>query len=312
MAVHQESSDSEVELNFNNHASGDEEDYRGEIGDHDYRAPERRRRNRPPQIKPDPFTGMEDWDQYFSYFEDCAELAQWSEKEKLLYLATSLKQQARLHYSSLPVQDKRSYKALVSKLEQRFGSKRQQTRWLSKMQNRTRVKNESIAVFGDELRLLACKAYANLDPEAQEMLALQHFYKNVSAELRCRLMDKDCKTISEAVEVVERYEDVLGQMNTNNSAGSSRVRGVSGTVGQDSTDSRIGSQKEFEDIKGAIKRIEGRLDKLESNTSSRKRNTERTCFSCGASDHFFKSCPNKGKYGNNPPRNQGNSNLSSR
>ncbi|KAH3711216.1 hypothetical protein DPMN_070718 [Dreissena polymorpha] len=61
----------------------------------------------PPNIKSDPYSGDEAWDQYIAYFEDCAEFAQWNEKEKLLYLATSLKQQSRIHYSSLPVAEKR-------------------------------------------------------------------------------------------------------------------------------------------------------------------------------------------------------------
>ncbi|KAH3730340.1 hypothetical protein DPMN_056323 [Dreissena polymorpha] len=76
-----------------------------------------------------------------------------------------------MHYSSLPVAEKRSYKLLTNRLKQRFGSKRQQNRWLSKMQNRMRGKTETIAAFGDEIRLLSQKAYSTLDQEAQEMLA---------------------------------------------------------------------------------------------------------------------------------------------
>lgn len=53
--------------------------------------------------------------------------------------------------------------------------------------------------------------------------------------------------------MVERYEHVHGQMNTNNSAGSSQIRGVSSTVVQYSTNSSLGPQKEFKNIKGAFK-----------------------------------------------------------
>ncbi|KAH3776619.1 hypothetical protein DPMN_178050 [Dreissena polymorpha] len=154
-------------------------------------------------------------DQYIAYFEDCAELAQWNEKEKLLYLATSLKQQARMHYSSLPVAEKRSCKLLTNRLEQRLRSKRQQNRWLSKMQNRMRGKTETIAAFGDEIRLLSQKAYSTLDQEAQEMLALQHFYKNVSAEMRCRLMDKIARQLVKLwrwLSVMKRCWDVRGKV----------------------------------------------------------------------------------------------------
>jgi hypothetical protein len=128
----------------------------------------------------------------------------------LLTLAASLKGQARVFYTSLPASDKCNYDVLVGSLEQRFGSHRQQARCLSKFQSRSRLYGESIATFGDDLRLLARKAYRNLEPEAQEMLALQQFYKALSVEMRCRVMDRECKTKRDAVEVVERYEELLG------------------------------------------------------------------------------------------------------
>ncbi|MCG7877677.1 MAG: hypothetical protein N0C90_15270, partial [Candidatus Thiodiazotropha endolucinida] len=56
---------------------------------------------------------------------------------------------------------------------------------------------------------MAQKAYTSLDTTAQEMLALQQFYKAVPLEMRCRIMDRDCTSIREAVDVVERYEELL-------------------------------------------------------------------------------------------------------
>lgn len=77
------------------------------------------------------------------------------------------------------------------------------------MQARVWRPGESIAVLGDHLHLMAQKAYISLDANAQEMLALQQFYKAVPLEMRCRIMDKDCTSNSEAVDVVERYEELL-------------------------------------------------------------------------------------------------------
>ena len=82
---------------------------------------------------------------------------------------------------------------------------------MSKLQTRTRKPGESIAAFGDDLLLIAQKAYANLDSDAQEMLALEQFHQAVPLEMRCRIMDKDCTSISEAVNVVERYEDLINE-----------------------------------------------------------------------------------------------------
>ena len=85
---------------------------------------------------------------------------------------------------------------------------------MSKLQTRTRKPGESGAAFGDDLLLMAQKAYANLDSDAQEMLALHQFYQTVPLEMRCRIMDRDRTSTSKAVNVAERYEDLMNE-NTN-------------------------------------------------------------------------------------------------
>ena len=67
---------------------------------------------------------------------------------------------------------------------------------------------ETVASYGDDLRLLARRAYPDLGKEAQ---ALHQFYKNISPDLKYRCMDRNCHTMEQAVIVVERYESILGQ-----------------------------------------------------------------------------------------------------
>ena len=117
-------------------------------------------------VTPETYNREDVWEQYISHFEDCAELGNWLEKEKVLTLAAKLKGQARMFYTSLPSSDKRSYRQLVARLEHRFGSARQQSRWMSKLPIRTRNPGETIAAFGDDLLLMAQKAYSNLDSDA--------------------------------------------------------------------------------------------------------------------------------------------------
>ena len=307
-------SDSDSEVNFNlNNVERRGEDVpkgidvgRGDDGD------QRRRTRSFAHIKPDSFTGTEDWDQYLSYFEDCAELCQWSDREKLLYLATSLKQQARVHYSSLPLEEKNSFRALSFSLEQRFGSKRQQSRWISKLQNRSRERNETIGAFGDEIRLYSQKAYVTLDQEAQEMLALQQFYKNVSPEMRCRLMDRDCRSIREAVEIVERYEEVIGKAEWN--AKPSQVRGLSNCNFVSDRSPVAGHQAPLDDmscIKRSIQNIEQRLYKLETKEPSKQYSSGRTCYKCGSGSHLYRDCPKRIQEEAKFSKYQGNANPSS-
>jgi len=257
-------SDSDSEIDFNvNHPGVENEEVRRDEGDQDYIHRMPVHHERAPHVKPDAFTGEEDWDMYISHFEDCSRLARWTQNEKLLYLATALRGQARQYYCSLQQHERHRYDVLVDQLEQRFGNKQQAIRWLSKIQNRTRGKDESIAEFGDAIRIYAKKAYPTLGPEAQEMLALEHFTKTLTPEMRCRLLDKDCRTIREGVELVERYEDVLGRSNTCIKASS--VRTVKDNQPKEEK-KEVRNDEPLRRIEAAIRRLEGRMDRMEMAT----------------------------------------------
>ncbi|VDI71333.1 Hypothetical predicted protein [Mytilus galloprovincialis] len=127
----------------------------------------------PATIRPDAYSGSDDcWEEYFSHFQDCAELGRWKE---------------------------------------RFGSARQQNRWLSRFEMRTRNSGETVAALGDDLRQMVQKAYCNLDSLAQEVLALNQLYKSIPIEMKCRCVDRECKTVADAVDIIERYEALLGE-----------------------------------------------------------------------------------------------------
>jgi hypothetical protein len=286
-----DNTDPEVQFNPGNgdcreRSESPRRNYRGQSADRNHDGHDKSYRNnrccygtpRPSIVlKPDPYNGDEDWE----HFEDCVELGQWTDKEMLLTLAASLKGQARVFYTSLPGPEKISYGRLTAALEQRFGSTRQQARWLSKFQARNKLYGESIATFGDDLRLLARKAYGNLEPEAQEILALQQFYKALSVEMRCRIMDRDCKTISEAVEVVERYEELLGD--------------VPHTTKRRDMVRQVGSENDayHDDIQKTLNSIQSRLDKLEKGQDQNQQKGKRACFICQSPDHFYRNCPHK-------------------
>jgi hypothetical protein len=54
-------------------------------------------------IKPEPYDGGEDWEEYIFHFEICAELGKWHETDKVLALAAALRGPARTFYISATV-----------------------------------------------------------------------------------------------------------------------------------------------------------------------------------------------------------------
>ena len=229
-------------------------------------------------IKPDSYDGSQSFDQYLSHFEDCSELAHWDYRTRVLVLAASLRGAARTYYMSLTENERRDYNILVLRLRNRFGHTKHQALWLNKLDNRKRQRGESIASLGDDLRQLSQKAYSDLDPTAQEKLALNQFYRSLSTDMKCRCVDKNCKTVSEAVSVVEKYECILGAQNAS-------VRSLETSRQPEQTP---------ESLLAEIKRLEAKINSLEAKDKKAVYNndrTGRTCFGCNSSYHLWKNCP---------------------
>lgn len=263
-----------------------------------------------PRIKPEPYTGNEDWEEYQSHFEDCAELSRWDHRSKVLFLAASLKGLARTYYMSLDTHDKRSYSALVNKMKQRFGSSRHAIKWLNQLELRQRKPGESITALGDELRQLAKKAYRKLDSNAQETLALNQLYKLIPVDMKCRCIDHDCQSVQQAVEVIERYEAILGE------AGQERKRNNVRAI-----DMKTEAQNADSSVSNILKKLDARLEKLESLQLTQKiagpgnphwrpstGSKSKCCFHCSSPDHLIKSCPIRIRQGPKP-RYQGQNNV---
>ena len=256
-------------------------------------------------IKPECFDGKDDWEEYISHFENCAELGRWHERIKLLYLSASLKGQARTFYMSLPAEDKGTYTALVYSLGQRFGSTKHQNRWLSRLEMRKRLPGESIANVGDDIRQMAQKAYRDLDEKAQEALALNQLYKIISIEMKCRCIDKNCNSVAEAVEVIERYESIMGDGDKKKV----NVRSVDSKdnkqKGQNIDVPSGTNQSDQHTVEGMLQTILTRIEKLEGNKRQNKgqgqgqgyggyyrpRYDQSGCFNCGSLEHFIRDCP---------------------
>ncbi|CAG2215910.1 unnamed protein product [Mytilus edulis] len=64
---------------------------------------------------------------------------------------------------------------------------------------------EVIAALADDLRQMAQRAYIDLDARG-----LNQLYKSVTPEVKYQCTNQGCRTVAEAVEVIERYEAIIG------------------------------------------------------------------------------------------------------
>jgi hypothetical protein len=233
-------------------------------------------------IKPDSYDGSKSFEQYLSHFEDCSELARWDYRTRVLTLSASLRGSARTYYMTLSAEVRRDYQLLVSRLRDRFGHLKHQALWLNKLENRKRQRGESIATLGDDLIQLSQKAYSDLDCRAQEKLALNQFYRSLSTDMKCRCVDNNCSTVTEAVSVVEKYECILGSQ-------SGTVRALES----------MPTNKSSEDLITVIKRLENKVEKKYDNKNRvHNEKSNHNCFGCNSPNHLWR-CPKNARVNRN-------------
>ena len=257
-------------------------------------------------VKPEPYDGGDDWEEYISHFEVCAELGRWRETDKVLALAAALRGPARTFYISLEQAEKRNYAILTQKLGSRFGSTRQQNRWLSRLEMRKRQSGESVAALADDLRQMAQRAYIDLDGRAQEVLALNQLYKSVAPEVKYQCTNQGCKTVAEAVEVIERYEAILRD-GTDKKRGSVRMTDLTSSTECSGTDKDTILNDRLNGLTRRVSQLQDnkapnnyRQNNFSQNNFSRPKPTGNVqnlgrrdvkCFICDSPNHICRNCP---------------------
>ncbi|CAC5373256.1 unnamed protein product [Mytilus coruscus] len=145
-------------------------------------------------------------------------------------------------------------------------------------------------MLGDELRQLSQKTYTNLDPRAKEALALNQLYKSVSLEMKCRCIDKERATLSDAVQVIERYEAILGEPPVTEKT-KTAVRQISTDDDQDFSFDQLNARvAKLEQTSYITPTTTPPKTMYKANVPS-QRKFERKCFICESPRHIIIDCP---------------------
>ena len=121
-------------------------------------AAEAARRNPRPLIFPKPYSGERDYTEWRDHFESVVAINKWNDKAKVLWLRVRLTAFKRLSNAT-----KASYRDTLAALKER--------KWelhIVEFQTRRKVRGESWADLGKDLRILADKVYPDLQEEARE------------------------------------------------------------------------------------------------------------------------------------------------
>ena len=258
------------------------------------------------------------WDAHITQFEMLAQLNHWTEVEKATLLAVSLRRAALKVLSNLLADHRSDYRALVTALENRFGTVHQAELHRMKLRNRTRKRQESLAELMEDIEQLVRLAYLDAAPAMLELLAKDQFIDSLTDEdTKLRIRQNRPESLQQALEAVLELEPY--QL-------ASRQRVIPVRLAQldcesDYTQSRSlrkirpsgVSPNVLEELQQCINKMQQLFAKTSMRSQGQRRPTKRnlwrssqswkqlTCWSCGEAGHIRRNCK-KGPNKNTPPR----------
>ena len=151
------------------------------------------------KIKPATFDGTVHWTDYKAHFDACAELNGWTEKEKGLYLAVSLRGQAQGVFGNLSSKSN-DYKELSTALQERFAPPNQTELYRVQLKERRQKATESLTELGQDVWRLTNLAYPTAPADLRETLAKEQFIDAlVSSDMRLRIKQARPTSLNMAV-----------------------------------------------------------------------------------------------------------------
>ena len=156
--------------------------------------------NQRPRVMPDTFDGRGSWTEYLAHFETVADLNQWHPREKVQYLAVSLRGEACQAMRFLTPEVKQNYQGLVAALNRRFNPGNRTELFRIQLRNRTRRDKEGIPQLAQSIRHLVLQAFPQAHGELFEVLCRDHFLDALGdSDLRFKIFQAHTETFDETV-----------------------------------------------------------------------------------------------------------------
>ena len=267
-----------------------------------------------PLALPDTFTGegrqrFSDW---IDHFESIATVNEWDDAAKKNWIRARLTGRAATAWKRLTDAEIDTYEHIVAALKRRFEPACRKEVFMAEFQRRSKQRTEDWASFGEDLRTLVERAYPSLQPEAQELLALNRFLDEIKdPQLAFGVRQRTPENLDQAVASTLELETYLLKMPT-------MVAGVNSATDFNiaATAAKPSFESSLQKIVERLEKIEGRLAAGDDSPSSydrqprdgnshrgygRSRRNKR-CYTCDKEGHFARDCPSKNQGNGRPPQ----------
>jgi hypothetical protein len=159
------------------------------------------------------------------------EIHGWSEPETRQIVMASMTGKALVHLTNMLPEDRGTLAALMSSFEQRFGVVEHRTTLLAEFQGRRQKANEPYRDVGNDLRVLARKAYPTLNAvQLEDIMKVQFLAALRNPNVRFALGQKICASlaamIADAEQLARLGSDAYGERQFQTQATATAVRMV--------------------------------------------------------------------------------------
>lgn len=158
-------------------------------------------------MKPATFDGTGSWLDYQAHFVACSSINRWTDLQKGLYLAASLRGQAQTVLGNMPKGQPSDYEKLTEALAARFAPANQTELYRAMLKERQLKSSETILELGEGIKRLTHLAYPTVPSDVSEMIAKDQFIDALTDfDMRLRIKQSRPRTLNEAIGLAVEIE----------------------------------------------------------------------------------------------------------
>lgn len=253
-----------------------------------------------PAILPDVYNGTTNFNDWYTQFEMCRSINNWTEVDATQFLAVRLKGAALRVYSDLPTFDKVRLRRIVQALRDRFEPERDLGVYWAQLRSRYRKKGESLSDLASSIQHVARKAYPTADDTTRNDIEVQHFIDALdNREIQKQLRRNKPTCLSQAVRMA-LDEESFSKLDSTYLA-RSKVESLVGEEEFTEPTTRTSTDR-IRVLENKLKEMEARLEAAggsNSHTNAKKPNTGRgnprgglgpRCYRCSEYGHVQAEC----------------------